>query len=71
MPVDFQTEEEIIMNLDLYMDPVHFDAEINRRMVEDMAADKYRLTVDNYRAELERMWMIVERIEEEYEELIK
>ena len=68
---DFQTEEEIIMNLDLYMDPVHFDAEINRRMVEDMAADKYRLTVDNYRAELERMWMIVERIEEEYEELIK
>lgn len=68
---DFQTEEDIILNLDLYMDPVHFSAEINHRMVEDMAADNYRLTVDNYREELERMWMIVERIEAEYEELIK
>lgn len=65
----FQNEEEIIMNLDLYMDPIHFSEEINHRMVVEMQQDNYRITVDNYREELERMRIITGRIAEEYEVL--
>ncbi|MDO4292272.1 MAG: SGNH/GDSL hydrolase family protein [Eubacteriales bacterium] len=34
---DFQTEESIVTELDYYMDPIHFSADINRFMVEEAA----------------------------------
>ena len=63
----FQTEEDIVMNLDLFMDPVHFTADINHWMVEQMKDDNYRLTVDNYQKELDLMWKISEYIKENYD----
>lgn len=30
---DFQTDEDIILNLDYYMDPIHFSADVNQFMV--------------------------------------
>lgn len=60
----FQNEEKIILDLDLYMDPVHFSEEINHRMVEEMKADRYRLTWENYEEELERMRRTVEKTED-------
>lgn len=60
----FQNEEKIILDLDLYMDPVHFSEEINHRMVEEMKADRYRLTLGNYEEELEKMRRTVEKTED-------
>lgn len=65
----FQNEEEILLNLDLYMDPVHFSDDINHYMVEEMGKDRYRVTMENYGQELEKMKRIVERIEKDYDRL--
>ncbi len=65
----FQNEEDILLNLDLYMDPVHFSDDINHYMVEEMGKDHYRITRENYEKELEKMENIVERIETDYERL--
>ena len=67
----FHSEEDIIMDLDLYMDHIHFNAETNHWMVEEMYRDNYRLTVDNYSEKLDEMWIITESIKENYDELIR
>lgn len=65
----FQNEEDVILDLDLYMDPIHFNADINRWMVEEMAQDHYRITSENYQQEIEKMKRIAERIRVEYDTL--
>ncbi len=65
----FQNDESIILDLDLYMDPVHFSDEINHYMVEEMGKDHYRVTLDNYQDELDKMDRLVERIEADYDVL--
>ena len=44
---DFQNEEQVVTNLNLYMDTVHFSPEINHWMVTQMAAGQYEVTKDN------------------------
>lgn len=46
---DFQEEESIVMNLDNYMDHIHFSADINRFMVEEAAKEdsEYLVTVND------------------------
>ena len=65
----FQNEEDVILDLDLYMDPIHFGEDINHWMVEEMAQDHYRITSENYQQELEKMEQIAERIRTEYDAL--
>ncbi len=65
----FQNEEDVILDLDLYMDPIHFSEDINHWMVEEMAQDQYRITLEDYRQELEKMEQIVERIRRDYDGL--
>ena len=65
----FQNEEDVILDLDLYMDPIHFSEDINHWMVEEMAQDHYRITSENYQQELEKMEQIAERIRTEYDAL--
>ena len=60
----FQNDRDIILDLDKYMDPVHFTAEINQYMVEQMKEDNYRLTEENYREELDKMRKLAEEIRE-------
>ena len=60
----FQNDRDIILDLDQYMDPVHFTAEINQYMVEQRKEDNYRLTEENYREELDKMRKLVEEIRE-------
>lgn len=65
----FQNEEEIILNLDYYMDPVHFTADINHLMVDRMAAGENQVTLENYEGELQKMDELIRRIlTEEIEE---
>lgn len=60
----FQNDRDIILDLDQYMDPVHFTAEINQYMVEQMKEDNYRFTEENYREELDKMRKLAEEIRE-------
>lgn len=65
----FQNEEDVILDLDLYMDPIHFSEDINRWMVEEMAQDHYRVTRENMQEELGRMAQIAEKIRTDYDGL--
>lgn len=60
----FQNDPDIIYNLDLYMDPIHFTADINHYMVTQMQQDNYRLTPQNYLSELQKMRELVQEMEE-------
>lgn len=62
----FQNNEELITNLDYYMDTVHFSDEINYEIVEWMKEGEYRLTPDNYQEEMEKMRSLSGKIQEKY-----
>lgn len=44
----FYDNLELISNLDLYKDTIHYHEDVNAWMLEQMAADEYRLTKENY-----------------------
>ena len=62
----FQNMEELITDLDCYMDMVHFSDEINQAIVEWMKEGEYCITLDNYRGEVEKMRNLSQKIQEEY-----
>ncbi|MCM1262235.1 MAG: SGNH/GDSL hydrolase family protein [Butyrivibrio sp.] len=62
----YQGEEEIIVNLDNYMDPIHFSADINHLLCDKMIAGEGRLTLDNYKDAIQSMYELTEKIEGEY-----
>lgn len=62
----FQNHEEIITNLDHYMDAIHFSQEINRCIVDWMKEGKYQLTLDNYKEEIGKMRQLSDKIQSEY-----
>ena len=51
----FQNEPQVITNLENYLDTIHFSPEINKLMLDQMAAGEYRMTVDNYEEMLDGM----------------
>ncbi len=61
---DFQSDEEIVLNLDYYMDPVHFSADINRLMVEEAARTDsvYQVTPDNREKKADKMENVIRHI---------
>ena len=62
----FQNQEEIIADLDNYMDTIHFSDLINREIVNCMKEGKYRLTLENYEEELNKMENLSEKVQREY-----
>lgn len=62
----FQNMEELITDLDCYMDMVHFSDKINEKIVWWMKEGKYRLTCDNYQEEIEKMRRLSDKIQEKY-----
>lgn len=61
---DFQAEEKVILNLEHYMDPIHFSADINRFMAEE-AADPdslYLVKPESREEKAEAMEKLAERI---------
>lgn len=61
---DFQGEEDIVLHLDHYMDPVHFSVDINRFMVEEAKKEDsiYRVTQDNREEKLQNLEELVRYI---------
>lgn len=51
----FNTNEELVCNLDHYTDDVHYTADINTQMLEWMKDGEYELTEDNYMEYLNRI----------------
>lgn len=64
---DFQSEEEIVLNLNHYMDPIHFSADVNHFMVEESAKEnsEYRVTEENKEEKLLQMENLAKRMLEE------
>lgn len=61
----FQAEEEIVCELNNYMDMIHYTPEINQYMLECIVAGEKRLTADNLQAVLEQMRSFAERTSKE------
>ena len=62
----FQNMEELITDLDCYMDMVHFSDEVNHQIVQWMGKGEYRLNLENYQSEIEDMRNLSRKIQEEY-----
>ena len=58
----YQDDEEIITNLDNYMDMLHFSKDINHYVYDKLAKGEERLTLDNYEARLDHMLELSDRI---------
>lgn len=57
---DYQSEEKIIFDLDLYKDLTHYSPEINKYILENLKNEKYRLNNINYK---EKIFLLKEKIE--------
>ena len=62
----YQDNKEIITNLDNYMDMIHFSKEINQVICNKMSAGEDRLTKENYKARLQNMYELSEKIVTDY-----
>ena len=60
----YQDNEEIITNLNLYMDTIHFSKDINLEICNRLIAGEGRLTPDNYKKRLAHMKDLSDRIVE-------
>ena len=58
----YQDMDEIITDLDNYMDMVHFSKDINHLIYEKLLAGEDRLTKENYEDRLQNMYELSERI---------
>lgn len=64
-----QGDTSVIVDLDNYMDTIHFSSEVANQIVDDMTYEKNKLTSDNY---LEKLEMFQKFIEEyDYDLLIE
>ena len=60
----YQDAKEIITNLDLYMDMIHFSKDINYWIYDNLAKGENRLTEENYEEKLEGMRVLSQEIVE-------
>lgn len=61
----YQDEEEIITDLNLYMDMIHFSKDINQVICDKLIAGENRLTKENYRERIQNMYGLSEQIVQE------
>lgn len=62
----YQDVQEIVCNLDNYMDLVHYTPDINQYMLEQMYNGEGRVTSENWESVVKEMRDFVKRITEEY-----
>lgn len=61
---NFLAEEEIVCNLNYYMDAMHFSADINRWIAEQLKGSDYLLTEENYEEKTAQLGRLAERMTE-------
>lgn len=52
---DFCSNYEVVCNLDNYKDKIHYSAEINSKILNQMKENEYLLTTDNYKEHFEEL----------------
>lgn len=57
----YQNDESVILNLDNYMDTVHFSAQINHKICDSIANGEDRLDISNAEQELSAMYQLTAR----------
>lgn len=58
----YQDDEDVITNLDNYMDMIHFSKDINYYIYDKLAKGEERLTKENYESRLDGMYMLAKKI---------
>lgn len=54
-----QGNQEMITDLDKYMDTIHFNSEVANEIIDDMKNGNYKLTESNYMTELEEFYVYI------------
>ena len=62
----FQSDQDIVCNLNNYMDMIHYSPEINQFMLEQLDGGTYRVTKENYAEKIAGMRTLAEEITEIY-----
>jgi len=62
----FQTMENIVSDLSLYMDLIHYHPDVNKNLVELIPTNEYKVTVDNKEEILEKMKQLSDKCVNEY-----
>ena len=62
----FQSDKEIVCDLDNYMDMLHYSPEISQYMLEQLSSDKYRVTRENYKEKIAEMRALAGETTEKY-----
>ena len=57
----FQNMEEIISDLSLFMDFIHYHPDINKKLVESIGDSKFRVTKENKEELLNNMYKLAEK----------
>ena len=57
----FQNMEEIVSDLSLYMDTIHYNTDVNRKLVELLSVDEYKVTFENKDDILESMKILSDK----------
>jgi hypothetical protein len=72
---NFITDEEVVTDLDNYMDVLHFSPDINQRIVEKLGSDEYVIDSDNIADMADDMYSFAMRVQDElivpYVDIIK
>lgn len=61
----YQDDENVITNLDNYMDMIHFSKDINYYIYDKLAKGEERLTKENYEARLDGMYILAKKVVQE------
>ena len=57
----FQTMEDIISNLNLYMDLIHYHPNVNKSLVDLISGNEYKIMIENKDNILENMKILVDK----------
>lgn len=57
----FQNMEEIVSDLSLYMDTIHYNEDVNRKLVDLISTNEYKVTFENKDALLENMKILADK----------
>lgn len=59
----FQEVEDIVLNLDLYKDPMHYNIDINSYIIKNLDNPQYQITKENYLDKMAALRSLIDKID--------
>jgi len=59
----FQESEDIVLNLDLYKDPMHYNIDINSYIIKNLDNPQYQITKENYLDKMAALRSLIDKID--------